>query len=500
MNCKICGSPLNNGDEFCSNCGTKVENNVTPVQNIEDTRVNMTPVTPIQNIEDTRVDIAPITPIQNNVVGDTLNQNNNFTGGNTSVKKDWKPIVSLIAAIVALVLSFIFGFMVIPLSIFAIIVGAISKEKCGKRTAGIIIGIISIITSIVMTVVVAGGLILLLFSLFTSTKTFEGNGYTLEYNFLWKEGNLSNGYKVLYYNDSEAYLGPIAKTGLDTTISCDFSLDSCQTKIYDEFYDLWNKNTTDNGYNLYKDNLGFSRMLFDKEIYIAQMDFGKSSTNLNGRYYVLVDKDNNAVLSFMVRKGSDTSDSIFNQSKLVLESIEVDPVEKTVNDDQKYINELLEKMRDWNKYSYLRTGTLGKNKELNGGWRILDTSKGYWVFKNGEFWWYKDYNDLNDNYWYGTTEIISGKSGIEKFGLNYVNVQKQLSESNTNVTIDDYYAIVATPKKIISGGVDKTSTNIKDGDEFNLVWVIVDHGNEGIEGQVYNVISGDIAYYYKMND
>ena len=58
-------------------------------------------------------------------------------------------------------------------------------------------------------------------------------------------------------------------------------------------------------------------------------------------------------------------------------------------------------------------------EELVGGWDApgdgSDVDGGaYWEFRNGEYWWYKTKDDLTDNYWYGTTEIITGKKGLRK--------------------------------------------------------------------------------------
>lgn len=58
------------------------------------------------------------------------------------------------------------------------------------------------------------------------------------------------------------------------------------------------------------------------------------------------------------------------------------------------------------KFSNLRTGNLGKNKNLPGGWRVLANTESYWKFTENEFWLYKSVNDLNDNYWQGTTKYI----------------------------------------------------------------------------------------------
>ena len=59
-------------------------------------------------------------------------------------------------------------------------------------------------------------------------------------------------------------------------------------------------------------------------------------------------------------------------------------------------------------------GKLGKKAEIEGGWRVLADTESYWKFEDDKFWWYKSVNDLDDNYWYGSTKIITGLKGVKK--------------------------------------------------------------------------------------
>ena len=151
-------------------------------------------------------------------------------------------------------------------------------------------------------------------------------------------------------------------------------------------------------------------------------------------------------------------------------------------------------------YADLRKENISHNKTINGGWRILNDSEVYWVFKNNEFWWYKSVNDLNDNYWYGTTEIITGKDGLKKAGLSEDKIDTIIKQSNGNVTEDDVYTIVCTPKQMISAGQDQSSINIPADVAWTYIWVVVDHGMEGIEAQVLNMQEYENSYYVKIND
>ena len=170
------------------------------------------------------------------------------------------------------------------------------------------------------------------------------------------------------------------------------------------------------------------------------------------------------------------------------------------NENKTDINTILDSMSNWNRYESLRSGNIGKVLNINGGWRILDDSEEYWEFKNGEFWWYKSVDDLNDNYWYGTTNILTGKEGFKVAGLEESKVDNIISRSGGVITQNDIYTIVLTPTKIISGGIDKSSTNIPDGTKWTYVWILVNHDKEGIEAQVFNSSNSDTSYYVKLND
>ena len=136
--------------------------------------------------------------------------------------------------------------------------------------------------------------------------------------------------------------------------------------------------------------------------------------------------------------------------------------------------------------------------EIYGGWKTQSpNAETYWVFDNNEFWWYQSYNDLNDNYWYGKVTIETGREGLKNVGLNESSVDTIIQNSNGKVTDDDIYTLTLTPEKIISGGIDKSSTNIPEDSKWHYVWIVVDYGDEGLEGQVLNVDNGDVTYYQR---
>ncbi len=139
-----------------------------------------------------------------------------------------------------------------------------------------------------------------------------------------------------------------------------------------------------------------------------------------------------------------------------------------------------------------------KDLELYGGWKTQSSDyETYWVFDGNEFWWYKSYNDLKDNYWYGTMTIETGREGLKSVGLNENAVDTILKNSKGNVTEEDIYTLTLTPKKIISGGVDKSSTNIPENSKWHYVWIVVDYDEQGFEGQVLNVDTNEVTYFQR---
>ena len=124
MFCKYCGQKLNEGDEFCTNCGAKKDLNPGVQPNVNNTQPNM----------------------NNNVVN---NNPNNMQNPN---KTSATAIVSLVLGILSIFLCFFINLFTLPLSITGIVLGIITKEKGGMKIAGIILNILSIIISIVILV------------------------------------------------------------------------------------------------------------------------------------------------------------------------------------------------------------------------------------------------------------------------------------------------------------------------------------------------------------
>ncbi len=431
----------------------------------------------------------------NSNVADLSNVNSNNLNNNEKIIVDKKDKISLIIGIVSVALSFLLNLFIIPLSVVGLVFGIKSKIKSRNRKIGIILNISSII--IAFAIFFVGVLVL---NLFSKVKTYYGSGYELEYNRNWTIAELSGGQEALEYKYQSSYFVPIGKSTLTeytNNLNCDFDENSCKESLYNIFYDNWNIDMSSKNLYLYKDSNLFNHLKDD--IYYAKYDYGTSESNLTGNNYLIISKSKDVILSFMSNAKSKNLKLLDAEILKLLKSIKIDDQSNlnVIEDDEMY--GLLDSMSNWNKYSDLRSGTLGKKVTINGGWRILENSEEYWEFKDGKFWWYKSVNNLNDNYYYGTTKIATGLKGLKSVGLDEENLKNVLSSSNGKVSQNDIYAIICTPTKLISDGQDKSST-ISEETKLKEVWIIINHNDEGIEGQTLNLNTYGTSYYVKIKD
>ncbi len=409
---------------------------------------------------------------------------------------DKKTKISFIIGIVAIVLSFFLNLFVIPLSVTGLIFGIKSKDRSKKKKIGIILNISSMAIAII--VLIIGSLAL---NLSGKTSTYYGSGYQLEYDKNWTISELSGGQEALQYKYQNSYLVPVGKSTLTqytNNLNCDFDESSCKESLYNKFYDYWSTNMPSDSLYLYKDTDLFKSL--KDNIYYAKYDYGISMDNLRGNYYLVVSKEKDVILSFMSNAKAKNTKLLDKEIIKLFKKMEIDDNSNVtvVEDDE--MSDLLSSMSNWNRYSDLRSGTLAKKATINGGWRKLDDSEEYWEFKDGKFWWYESVNNLNDNYYYGTTKIATGLEGLKSVGLSEDNLKNVLSSANGKISQNDVYAVICTPTKLISGGEDKSSTKIPEGSKLNYVWIVINHDSEGIEGQVMNLQSYGISYYVKIKD
>ena len=298
----------------------------------------------------------------------------------------------------------------------------------------------------------------------TVTSIFTGEGYSFKYPSTWTEGK-NDEHKALKNKDNNATLMALGTSALDYDINCDFGDESCQSTVYNNFYEVWIKELSSESMSLFKNDYVFEDVA--NEIYIAYYNYGKSNKNLKGRYYVIVSKDMNAVATFVLNVDDD-----------------LDKTDKAVREMFNTIT--FDKIPPTDKIT---------NETLKGDW--LNVYGDYWKFTDNEFYWYKSKDVLDDNYWYGTYTYEVGEAGLGMFALDTEKLNKIVTQSEGTVKPENVYSITFTPKKIISGGEDKSSSNIPEGTVWKVVWILVDHGEDGWEAQTLNISTEAINYYYR---
>lgn len=352
---------------------------------------------------------------------------------------------------------------------------------------GIIIGVIVFLGICVFAVfAIYGSIVSKNTTIVTEEKTFYGESYEIKYKYPWteKEGKLSNGetQKYLSYNNNEIVLYALGTSDLSKTTTQDFSTSTGKFKLYNDFREYWGK--TDNISN----GTGTFFTLTDG-VYYASMDYTRNKTT--GKLYIIASEGNNILLTFSTQVSIDKTKAD-NEVLELFKNMNLN----TIYDDE--LSGYLDTMSNWNTYKTARSGDLGAKKTIEGGWRILANEEEYWTFNKGEFYYYKSVNDLNDNYYQGTYKVYTGKTGAAKVGIESSKIDAIVSR-NKGIKETDIYTLILTPKKIIKEGVDKSSTNLGS-EDWHMVWILVDHGKEGIEGQMLNVKTADTRYYVKIKD
>ncbi len=323
-------------------------------------------------------------------------------------------------------------------------------------------------------------------------KTFYGEGFSVKYSSKWKNYKIElesgNSQSALVYENSRGQvvfsqvgISPLEDMGID------FSTSAGKEELFNKFYEYWNESGA-----LTKETNGFIEL--GDNVWYGIMDNNDTIHGLFGKVYLVVSEGNNAILSFEMQTPVQSLVSEANEEVLkMLDTLHI----SVVYDNQ--MADYLERMSKWNIYSSARSGSLGSQRNIEGEWRILSNSEVYWVFRGNEFYWYQSFNNFNDNYWYGTYENYTGKEALKKLGLD-PNQLDSLMANKKGLKESDVYALILTPKKIIVEGEDKSSTNIPEGSTWNYLWVIVDHGEEGLEGQQANVYDGSENFFVKVKD
>lgn len=129
MFCIKCGKEIKDGTKFCTNCGAEV-------------------TAQKEKVKETKEKEDKLSYSQNQTIKTTTNPTPTTTQSTSTGEQDGKATASLVLGIC----SFVVFCLMFPLSIIGLILGLVSKEKSGKRTAGIILNSIALGLSVVISI------------------------------------------------------------------------------------------------------------------------------------------------------------------------------------------------------------------------------------------------------------------------------------------------------------------------------------------------------------
>lgn len=128
-----------------------------------------------------------------------------------------------------------------------------------------------------------------------------------------------------------------------------------------------------------------------------------------------------------------------------------------------------------------------------GSWKA--SSGDYWVFeKDGDFYWYKDYNDLSDNYYTGEAKkFLRGSNATNALGISQDKVDNLTQQSDGQVTINDIYYLELRPEILHTDGTTKTQEDTSTDTTFKILFVVT--GSDS--AQMVNFTTDSSTIYLK---
>ena len=499
IKCEKCGNLLEDGFLFCNNCGAKLEN----MKGQEKVKQEAG-YTSLHTFEEHQAPTMQSGLTPNKELIPQQPQKNN----QPEKKKDGCATASLILGIISLILSFILNVLTLPLSLVGLVLGIVAKKGSKNKIVGIILNSISMVVSIIVFII----LVFILKAAFfhfdfdmnidpieNTSSTFSGKGYTIEYTpSKWSKATLTTGEKALQNKNSDFYFSEVGNSTYDESFTCDFFLSSCKERVYEEFYEFWTEDLKNTA--TFQKALEFE--LLKGDIYYATYQYFLKDNTKRGYFYLIVSEDKNTILSFMTNKKEDLTQENKEDVYELLEKIQIEKQEKTTTteEDENTLEDYLNDLSPWNMYSYIRVGNTATKKVLEGEYRLLGVGEEYWKFTEKEFYFYESYKTLEDDYISGEYEVKKGSLGLKEVGIEETKVDDIIKQSNNTITENDIYTVILTPKKMILNGVEQSDlTNVLNQSK-RYVWILIDHGQSGIEAQVLNVDSATNSYYVKMKD
>lgn len=184
MQCSKCGQMLNGNETFCPKCGNNVQ---------QQPQVNVGVSTPVNEGASNNTNVATnafvnTTPNMQQPQGMSgevnFNPQQNYNNvNNGQPKKNYLGTISLVVGIVALIVGFKSAIFGLILGIAAIILASQYKKQTNQKTAGKVLGIISVVfssISLILGLVLMGGIAFLAGSLGNGTVT-SGDTLTCKY-------------------------------------------------------------------------------------------------------------------------------------------------------------------------------------------------------------------------------------------------------------------------------------------------------------------------------
>lgn len=518
MICKNCGTKAEDDSKFCPFCGLPMngEQGNGSTENVDNGGSNGSTEEAASQVN--KGPYYSKSTANNSNANASYSSNNNTSHGRENNSNDTNRkvlgIFSLVFAIIAILTCFMVIFS-IPFALISIVLASLIKPKNGFVKASLIISIIGIIISILFTVFV--GFVTkkaieeeknniqyseeieslmdegLPYDDDTAEFYFYGQSCKIPYTNPWVEKSLTNGDAALIYGTENAFLTQVGFSLLSDT-GKPFITEEDRKVFYDDLYEFWkNQCNNENAFVLLGGSDGLVSL--DENIYMATFDYGLSKDSASGKFIMLVDPEKNAALSF--RTFAENSAEEHDKRCIdLLKKIEIDQQEKvTVVDDATY--DALDNMSAWNMYDDLRSGELAKEASIEGEWRILEEYSSSYIFKDGRYVNFNKKENMEENYINGSYVADYGKIGFLVAGLDESKLQEIIDNSNGQVSEEDICVLTCSIDQFVKDGVQQELPK----DHFvTQVWIIVDHGDEGIEAQVYNMNNNSLYYYVKTLD
>lgn len=256
MFCNKCGAEIEEGQNFCDQCGTQINN-------------------------------TPKTEVLKDVKSSKLN------------------IYSIIAIMFGFVSIFtcFWWYVSIPIGLAGAILAVIGDKKSDRKKSDykLLLNVIGVLLSII--IISIGNLFWLL------EEEYSTKYYTIRYGSNWNlENNNVNTVKMLYNDNENIYLTFVESSEFPSDLN--ISNEEDRETLYYTLYDTYKKNAKVGAYYLSTENSEFYKIRGTKDTYIAYISYSAYNGNY-GRFYIIASQKNNSVLSFM-----SCADNKFNETNL----------------------------------------------------------------------------------------------------------------------------------------------------------------------------------------